>query len=71
MMIVLAPQVSVMFAIEVIAIGPVTLSVSVAPIVVDRDTPIEVVCDTPIVWVTLRATVLLWLPVAMVRNRHP
>jgi hypothetical protein len=71
MMIVLAPQVSVMFAIEVIAIGPVTLSVSAAPTVVDRAIPIEVVFAMPIVWVTLRATVLLWLPVEMVRTSSP
>src|SRR6478735_5264703 len=71
MMIVLAPQISVMFATEVIAIGPVTVSVSVAPIVVERAIPIEVVCAMPIVWVTFFATVLLWLPVAMVKESSP
>ena len=71
MMIVLAPQISVMFATDVIVIGPVTLSVSVAPTVVDRAIPIDVVCAMPIVWVRFFATVLVWLPVAMVENSSP
>ena len=45
MMIVLAPQTKVMVAAEVIVIGPVTLSVSAAPIVVERH-PIEVVAPS-------------------------